>query len=258
MIVAKKLSNMHIYVYDEYLNNAKYHKQLASIETRITDLGLSGKIVKLGIMKNVHDMVINEIRRGAKTIVAVGNDHTVQSILTALVGTEVPLGIIPLDGENQIAAKLGINDADEACDILSARRIEHLDMGKVNDVYFLSHISIAGQGTTIEIENKYTIESDSDSEIYVINLDIKNIFSNHGFKSNPHDNMLELAIMQKVRRGLMFSHNTVGGFFAFPRMKITNKKYPLMIGDTFSIKTPVMVIAVPAAIKVIVGKGREF
>lgn len=249
---------MHIYVYDEFLNNAKYHKRLAKVETRITDLGLNGKIARLGIMKNIYEMVINEIKRGAKTIVAVGNDHTVQSIITALVGTDIPMGIIPIDGENLIASKLGINDEDEACDILSARRVVQLDMGKVNDIYFLSHVSIVGPGTSVEIEGKYSIESDSDGEIFVINLDTKNIFTGSGFKSNPKDSLLELAIMNKTRKGLVFSQNTVGGFFAFPRMKISNKKYPLMIGDTFRIKTPVTIGAVPSAIKIIVGKEREF
>ncbi|MCK4553680.1 hypothetical protein KAU19_01815, partial [Candidatus Parcubacteria bacterium] len=64
---------MHIYIYDSYVNQKKYDKVLARIETRITDLGLNGKISRLGLMKNIPDLVYNELKRGVKTIIAVGN-----------------------------------------------------------------------------------------------------------------------------------------------------------------------------------------
>ncbi len=34
---------MHVYVYDSFLNQKKYDRILARLETRITDLGLNGK-----------------------------------------------------------------------------------------------------------------------------------------------------------------------------------------------------------------------
>jgi len=42
---------MHVYVYDSFLNQKKYDRILARLETRITDLGLNGKISILLIMK---------------------------------------------------------------------------------------------------------------------------------------------------------------------------------------------------------------
>jgi len=44
-------------------------------------LGLNGKIIRLGLLENINEAVENEIKRGAKTIVAVGSDKTVHKIM---------------------------------------------------------------------------------------------------------------------------------------------------------------------------------
>ena len=142
---------MHVYVYDDYINKKKHENVLANIETRITDLGLNGKIIRLGVMKNVATAIEGEIKRGAKTIVAVGSDKTVSKIINAMIGAKssdptggnIPLGIIPIDQkDNAIAQSLGIKSPDEACDTLSARRIEKLDVGQAMRVNAQRKISV--------------------------------------------------------------------------------------------------------------------
>mgnify|MGYP000966424279 FL=1 len=68
---------MHVYIYDEHLNKAKYNRAINRLEIRLTDLGLNGKIIRLGGIKNIKATIQNEIKLGAKTIVAVGNNQTV-------------------------------------------------------------------------------------------------------------------------------------------------------------------------------------
>lgn len=90
---------MYIYIYDSFVNHKKYEKVLARIETRITDLGLNGKIVRIGIMTSVHDVVENELRKGANTIIAVGNNGIFSQALNSIakltnVGQNVTLGLI--------------------------------------------------------------------------------------------------------------------------------------------------------------------
>jgi hypothetical protein len=50
---------MHIYIYDSFVNQKKYDSTTAKIETRITDLGLNGKIVRLGIIISVEEVINN-------------------------------------------------------------------------------------------------------------------------------------------------------------------------------------------------------
>ena len=64
------------YVYDEFVQDPKFERDLAQIETRLTDLGISGKIARLALFRDPTELIRDEVRKGAKTIVAVGNDVT--------------------------------------------------------------------------------------------------------------------------------------------------------------------------------------
>jgi hypothetical protein len=75
---------MHLYIYDDFLEKSKYSKTINKIETWITDLGLNGKIIRLNNLNNVEGAIWGEIKRGARTLVVVGNDSTFNKILKTL------------------------------------------------------------------------------------------------------------------------------------------------------------------------------
>jgi len=249
---------MHVYVYDSFVNQKKYNKILANIETRITDLGLNGKISRLGIMKNIHDIVNNELRGGAKTIVAVGNDKTINQIINSLAGSQVPLGIIPVgEKNNQIAASLGIDLEEEACDVLSARRIAELNLGQANNIYFLANAKIINMGTTIEINKNYAIEIMKQGEVRIINLTTADTALLTKKKSNPQDGVLELFI--KTKESKNFLKNIVGqSVFSLKKLAIFNKHYPVILDNAVKIPAPVEISIAKQKLNIIVGKKRTF
>jgi len=59
---------MNVYIYDDFLNKSKYNRAINRLEIKLTDLGLNGKIVRLGAIKNIHDAVEGEIKNGAKPL----------------------------------------------------------------------------------------------------------------------------------------------------------------------------------------------
>ena len=128
---------MYLYLYDSFLNSSKHTKMLARVEMRLTDLGIGGKIARLSPLKNIRELIKDEVKNGVKTVVAVGNDKTVIQIVNDIAEHAVTLGIIPVGKNNKIAAALGISGTDEACPILSARKLEKIDLGKANNTYFL-------------------------------------------------------------------------------------------------------------------------
>lgn len=260
---------MHIYIYDSFLSHKKYQHTLTRIETRITDLGLSGKIIRLGVIKNVHDLINNELKQGAKTIIAVGNNQTLNLIVNALSDFSsitipnrlIPLGIIPVGkNNNSIALSLGIGINEEACDVLSARRIETLDLGQANEHLFLSQATIVNQGTSLEIDQSYLIEIMKKGEVGVINFPTRPESLPENIKPDPRDGVLELYVRTAAGKKFLnlSNHHPNQSIFSFKKLVVNNKNHPLILDDSIKINTPVEIKLASHKISVIVGKGRVF
>jgi diacylglycerol kinase (ATP) len=71
--------------------------------------------------------------RQAAWVAVAGGDGTVESIAAALIGTDVPLGIIPAGTYNNLARSLGIpSDPAEACEVVQTGRPTPTDVGFAN------------------------------------------------------------------------------------------------------------------------------
>lgn len=249
---------MHVYIYDSFLQASKYNGILAKIETRITDLGLNGKIIRLGAMKNFYNAVWEEIKKGAKTVTAVGNNQTINSLINAVAGSSIPVGFIPVGENNSLAASLGIENEESACDILAARRIEKLDAGLANNHLFLSYAAISSQGIILEINNGCFLEIAEKGEINIINLPVKNSRQIEGKKSEPQDGILELIISTRSGKKIFPQKNENQSFFPITSLMITNKDKFLIIDEAKKIATPAFINVAPQKIEIIVGKNRTF
>ncbi len=250
---------MNIYIYDSFLNQKKYESVLAKIETRITDMGLNGKIDRLGITKNINEIVNQEIKRGAKTIVVVGNDQTVNKIANAMVNCQIPLGIIPVGKENNdIAKALGIDFEEFACETLSARRIIQIDVGLANNTCFLLRAAIVNQETTIEIDQNYSVEIlDKQGETQIINLLPPGIILPIKIKVSPQDEILELFIKTKATKNI-FNKKISYSLFQIKKVLIKNKHFPVIIDNSKSITPPVEISLHKQKLNIIVGHNRNF
>lgn len=257
---------MHVYIYDSYLGSKKYDAQIAKIETRLTDLGLNGKIIRMGLLQSLKDSVQNELKKGAKTIIAVGNadllHQTINSLMSFYSNTSyfnpVPVGFIPVGSDNNsIATNLGIPSNVDACNILSARRIENLDLGQINDKFFLSLAEIDAYGTTVLVDNSYTIQINEPGKIKIINLSLDDDAINK--KISAQDGKLEFFIETNKNSKLFFKKTNSSSVFTFKSLLIENKnKAQFKIDSISHLSTPVNIKIAPRAIKLIVGKSRYF
>jgi diacylglycerol kinase (ATP) len=75
---------------------------------------------------------------GAEAVITAGGDGTVQEVAQALVGTDMPLGIMPLGSVMNIARALGIpHDLAAAARLIRDARCLRMDVGQVDGRYFL-------------------------------------------------------------------------------------------------------------------------
>ncbi|MBC7817216.1 MAG: NAD(+)/NADH kinase [Planctomycetaceae bacterium] len=76
-------------------------------------------------------------------VVACGGDGTISSVARALVGTPMPLGIVPLGTLNHFAKDLKIPlDVAAAVKVIAAGRVSRIDVGDVNGRVFINNSSL--------------------------------------------------------------------------------------------------------------------
>ncbi len=245
---------MYYYIYDSFLNEKKYKNLLAKIEVRLTDLGINGKINRLSLLKNINQTVKEEVKRGIKTVVVVGNDKTLNQIINTLANLNVAIGYIPVDNQNRVAQLLGIPLGEAACDVLSARIIRRLDLGQVNNYYFLTCLELGGKDILLECDNNYFVNLDCNSVINISNL---NFCYQHMAK--PDDELLDLFVEVKAT-GFWNKKQASLSNLRNKAIKITSgKTLPILINDEKRIiKTPAEVKIDSKKLRMIVGKKRPF
>ncbi|MGB0757604.1 MAG: diacylglycerol/lipid kinase family protein [Patescibacteria group bacterium] len=252
---------MYFYIYDEFLQEKKYKNALHRIENRLTDLEMKHRITRLSILKNVKEMIEDEIKKGVSTIVAVGDDSTVFKIINVLAHhPDVTLGIIPVGPNNNIAKILGIPAEEDACDILSSRIIKKLDLGKINHHHFISEVSIKGKGVAINTDNQFSIKPEPNAQVKIFNFN----FRDPQAVTNPQDGVLEIFIEGKsptfMKKMISAGESNDVSLFQFKDAEITTTTEPATITIDYNqtLKTPAHVSILPQKLKVIVGKNRMF
>ncbi len=249
---------MNIYIYDDYLNKAKYTRLINRVEIRLNNLGLSGRSIRLGSIRNVSDVIQNEIKNGAKTIVAVGNNQTVGKVIGAIIDNElygffqknVLFSIIPIGEDNSIAESLGIKSGEEACNILLARRVKKIDIGVVNNYYFLNKISLPSAGIVLEFNNSYSLSSEIKGVVEIFNLRSA-ASDDRSLDVNPVDGLLDIYV--KTGRGGKDLTK-----LKTDKLKVLAASDDLVIDSAVKIKAPATVSIIRGKLNVVVGKDRSF
>jgi len=90
------------------------------------------------------------VRKRYNVVIAMGGEGTINEVLNGIVKTKVKLGIIPLGTENIMATELGIPfDPIQACKVILKGKTKMVDVGRVNNRYFLTWATIGYQADAI-------------------------------------------------------------------------------------------------------------
>lgn len=245
---------MYCYLYDDYLQgNKRYERELLQVENRLTDLGIAGKISRLALFRNAEEMIRDEIDRGVKTVVVLGNDDTVRKLLDVISESDVTLGLIPFGPKNELARLLGIPHGVAACDVLSARRVEQMDIGTINGRKFIAGVTVPNFRAELMCnDGKYRIVPTSHADLQITNLaDV----------TDPCDGLLEANIRASVRRGWgpFAKHKETNSILPFKFLAIRSDKPIAAYADGEEMQGTRFDIGVePLTLKVIIGKERAF
>jgi diacylglycerol kinase (ATP) len=119
--------------------------QTRIIEKHFKEENISLKIVDITeFSDNIETTIQNEIEKNADLFIAAGGDGTVALVGNHLVGTEIPLGILPLGTGNLLAKELSIpRKIEDALDIVTSPDSERikLDSFCLNEHHYFLNVS---------------------------------------------------------------------------------------------------------------------
>jgi YegS/Rv2252/BmrU family lipid kinase len=95
------------------------------------------------------------VKRGVEMLIASGGDGTLSAVAAAVVGTNIPLGIISRGTANAFAAALGIPDTlAAACETILQGKTRNIDIGYCNERPMVLLAGIGFEAYTIERANR--------------------------------------------------------------------------------------------------------
>lgn len=262
---------MYVYLYDNVLRDRRFEGTMKAMETRLTDYGIAGKIIRLQHYTSAQTVIDDEIARGATTVVMVGNDATFGQVLSQAATCKTTFGFLPVGPDNSIAEVLGIPVGIDACDVLSRRRKVRLDIGWMNNRYFISQLHIEPSDIAVEYDEQFRVCANyGKMELVVCNLQPFYWFDKkQGRRSknpkdadivvHPQDGKLEAFLRPVVGRGILRDIYEEPSVFPFEEMVVSSSTaFPVVADGRRSKETRIKIRLAKGKIEMIVGKTRKF
>ena len=242
----------YLYIYDQSLGHPREHKLLSKLEAHILELGIKGRIVRLSPLKNLREVVDDAIRQGVQTIVAVGDDATLNQVVTAVVPGRLIVGFIPISTKSNFARIFGLPPLEGAADVVSARIIKTVDLGRANHSLFIDCAEIESpQNTTIGF-SQFSIDCVPGASAVIANIGF--IWPKSGDSTfDPTDAKLDLLVVNSKGREIA-THLPLTA----ATIRDRGNSSSVRLDGQFIVKTPVQIDVVPRALKIIVGSDRIF
>jgi diacylglycerol kinase (ATP) len=111
---------------------------------RLTTLGVPlAETFPLSDMSRLPETVKGMVEDGVDLVVLGGGDGTMSSAVDYVVGHPVVVGVLPLGTANDFARTLQIpTDLEQACDTIARGKVVDVDLGLVEDNYFVNVASV--------------------------------------------------------------------------------------------------------------------
>ncbi|HYF05250.1 MAG TPA: diacylglycerol kinase family protein [Patescibacteria group bacterium] len=280
---------MHFYILDPTNLPAERFEQLqVQLSGLLAEFNIAGEMVRVAPLRRIPDLVDLASQRGVRTLVACGNDDTFNMVLANLKGRDFTLAYIPFDPDSALARILGTKDVTTAVKSLAARRIENIDLARIDKTFFISYLEfgvLSRNIKSINLWNVFKLVSEPKISLsarvddsYTINLEcmgglVINSRSSSSSKesvANPTDKHLDFLILENLSKMFLFQHKESiisGRLEEIPGTTVIKcKKLEFlkpagqaltMLGRVIS-KFPATVEIQQRSLKIVVGKDRTF
>lgn len=105
---------------------------IEQVTRKLLDLGVKVDVAIAKPKEEAIPIARRAVKKGYKTVIAMGGDDTVEAIIRGVAGSKTRLGIISAGTANNLAKSLGIpEDPQAACAVIAGGNVRKLDMGQI-------------------------------------------------------------------------------------------------------------------------------
>ena len=142
------LSDLHL-IGNPVAGNGAAVRAYQLVTDALAERGISFTSEKSAYAGNATELAKQAVENGAKKVVVLGGDGTIREVASALMHTNVPLGIISCGTGNDIIRPLKIpNDPLAALEIALGGEVRQMDAAMAND---LLYFNVAGFGFDVDV-----------------------------------------------------------------------------------------------------------
>lgn len=270
---------MYFYICDNFAKKSKFSKKLEQINIKLANLGIGDERAQISLLRPIEEIIREALQDERCTnIVAIGDDKVAAQAIDMIAhsGRKIAFGMIPLK-HSKIAESLGMpNDLDACCQEIASRKIARVDLGRVDDYYFLTSVGIKvfpenvlgsmfkkvlkkePPKITFDFLEGYNVKAQAE-EYSIINMptrdDIKKMKEgNVTGRVNPRDGLLDVLICENE-----INSNTKSSFLQTRKLSIeTTGKIEVNIDGRNTKRSSLKFKIYPKFLDLIVGKNRLF
>lgn len=130
--------------------------EISAIADQLRAAGRTVTVALVGDAADIETAVAEALAVGAGMVVAGGGDGTVNGVVAALDGHDIPLGVLPLGTLNHFAKDLGIPvEIEPAVAVLLTGTPKQVDLAEVNGKLFLNNSSLGLYPQVLRIRSRY-------------------------------------------------------------------------------------------------------
>jgi len=139
------------FIVNPIAGHGKYHLTKKLLKPHFVNSVHQITIKHSAYKKHATQLTLDSISEKADVIVACGGDGTINEVASCLIGSTIPLGIIPMGSGNGLASNLHIpKNIRKALAIIRNHKTTKIDVGQINDRHFFSNMGIGFDACVIK------------------------------------------------------------------------------------------------------------
>jgi diacylglycerol kinase (ATP) len=280
---------MYYYILDpQKIPVDKFERLQTDLQGLLAEFNVNGETARVTPIRNIADLVDTASQRGVKTLVACGTDDTFNVMLSSLKGRDFTIGFIPFDENSNLKKILGLDNLFTSVKTIAGRRIEKIDLARINNNYFINflefgvtsqNIKEAGLWQGLKLlssePKKFIIRVDDSYNVTIDCLgglvaNIRATSTQNEKIANPTDGFLDLLVLERLSKMEVLRYRELiaeGSLEKVPKTTVIKcrkveflepRGYPVTMLGRIIAKFPATVEIIPSRLKIIVGKNRTF